>query len=120
VTDQRFPRTLRIRRQADFDRIYQQSVVASDTVLVVRGCRNGLAIPRLGLAVSRKVGKAVVRNRWKRLIREAFRKRRGDLPDGLDLVIRPSRDAEPDGQRIAESLVKLARQLDRKLTKRAL
>jgi ribonuclease P protein component len=118
LIDQRFPRSLRIRRQADFDRIYEQSVVAADSVLVVRGCRNGLATPRLGLTVSRKVGKAVVRNRWKRLIREAFRRSRGELPDGLDLVVRPSRDAEPDYGPIAESLVKLARQLDRRLTRR--
>jgi ribonuclease P protein component len=41
---------------------------------------------RLGLAVSRRVGGAVVRNRVKRRVREWFRHRRGLLA-GLDLVV---------------------------------
>lgn len=41
---------------------------------------------RLGITVSRKVGVAVVRNRVKRLLREAFRLHQHELPSGLDLV----------------------------------
>ena len=41
---------------------------------------------RFGLAVSRKVGNAVVRNRVKRWIREAIRHERGDL-EGMDIVV---------------------------------
>jgi len=44
------------------------------------------APPRVGLAVSRKVGNAVVRNRVKRWIREAVRHERGDL-HGTDIVV---------------------------------
>jgi ribonuclease P protein component len=42
---------------------------------------------RLGLVVSRKVGGAVVRNRVKRRVREWFRRHRGALPQGADLVV---------------------------------
>jgi ribonuclease P protein component len=52
--------------------------------------------PRLGLAVPRAVGSAVVRNRMKRLIREAWRELLPDVPRGRDyvLVARPGL-AEP-------------------------
>ena len=43
--------------------------------------------PRLGITVSRKVGNAVVRNRFKRRVRAWFRARRGELDAGLDLVV---------------------------------
>jgi len=43
--------------------------------------------PRLGVTVSRRVGKAVVRNRIKRAIREWFRQSRENLGDRLDLVV---------------------------------
>jgi len=42
---------------------------------------------RLGITASRKVGNAVVRNRFKRQIREWFRQHRGELPDALDMVV---------------------------------
>lgn len=118
VVDERFPRKYRLRTRTDFDRVYQNDAFAADDTLVVRGCENGLPYPRLGLSVSRRVGNAVVRNRWKRLIREAFRKSRAELPAGLDFVFRPRRGAEPDYAAISESLPKVARQLAKRLRRR--
>ncbi len=112
---ERFRPADRVRHRADFDRIYQQSAYAADDTLVVRGCWNDLPRSRLGLAVSRQVGNAVVRNRWKRLIREAFRRHRADMPTGLDLVVRPRRGAATDLSRIESSLVRLTHKLARRL-----
>lgn len=112
---QRLPRTLRLRRQADFQRLREANVFAADEVLVVRAIRNELGWTRLGVSLSRQVGNAVVRNRWKRLTREAFRRQRGDLPPGLDLVVRPRRGATPSLDSIARSLRQLTRRLAKKL-----
>jgi ribonuclease P protein component len=43
--------------------------------------------PRLGVTVSRRVGGSVVRNRVKRLIREAYRRQKAAFPRGTDLVV---------------------------------
>lgn len=114
MPDERLPRTARMKKQVDFDRAYGTRCYASDDVLVINGCRNELAAPRLGLSIGRKVGNAVVRNRWKRLIREAFRLERPSLPRGLDLVVRPKRDAVPELAAIRRSLRYLANRIDRR------
>jgi ribonuclease P protein component len=105
----------RIRKQADFERVYQTRLFAADGVLVVNGAANGRAHSRLGLSVSRKIGTAVVRNRWKRLIRECFRLSREQLPSGIDLVVRPQKGAIADFAAISRSLPALARRIARRL-----
>lgn len=115
MPDQSFSRELRIRKQAEFDRIYAARNYAADDVLVVNGCANGLPHPRLGLSVSKKVGNAVARNRWKRLIREAFRLSREQLPAGIDLVARPQKGAEPEFAAICRSLPALAARIARRI-----
>ncbi len=52
---------------------------------------NRLGRTRLGIAVSRKFGKSVQRNRIKRLVREVFRRNRGLFPDFTDIVVVPKR-----------------------------
>jgi ribonuclease P protein component len=53
---------------------------------MIRALENRAGLTRLGIAVSRKVGKAFVRNRIKRMIREYFRLNKHRLPPGADLV----------------------------------
>jgi ribonuclease P protein component len=117
MAHQGFSRASRIRSRADFERLYRQHVFATDRVLVVRACQNQRAMARLGLSLSRRVGNAVLRNRWKRLIREAFRRQRAQLPSGLDLVVRPRKGAQPDYHAVFRSLGELAWRVDRRLRK---
>jgi ribonuclease P protein component len=118
MTDLRFGPKYRLRRNADFRRAFRLRRTASDSQLLVFAHENGLDFPRLGLSVSRRIGKAVVRNRWKRLLREAFRMSRARLPRGVDLVVVPRPDSSPDLAGVMESLVRLAEQAARKLAGR--
>ena len=105
----------RVRKQEDFERIYQARIFAADDVLIANGDGNNLSHSRLGLSVSKKVGNAVVRNRWKRLIREAFRLTREHLPAGIDLIIRPQKGAAPDFAAISRSLPALAQRIAKRV-----
>lgn len=116
--DQRFLSVYRVKRGADFQRAYKRRCVASDAVLVVYVCENGLPHARLGLSVSRKVGPAVTRNRWKRLLRESFRLERQQLPEGLDLIVIPRPEVEPDLGDLRRALIGNARRAASKLSRR--
>ncbi|MEZ4332185.1 MAG: ribonuclease P protein component [Myxococcota bacterium] len=105
---QRFRPTDRLLDRRDFDRVLRKGRRRSSAELVVVTCRcpdgptggrgkdaaeasaglerrEGLA--RLGITVSRKAGGAVDRNRFKRRIREWFRRHREDFENGLDVVV---------------------------------
>lgn len=80
---------MRLLRPGDFARVYdtRQSASAGPLVLYAAANRANLDGVRLGLSVSRRIGSAVVRNRWKRRLREAFRAVRPRLPGGNDYVL---------------------------------
>ncbi len=63
----------KLRKTREFVKVYRKgkSVVTKNIVMYYK--KNGNNINRIGISVSKKVGKAVVRNRVKRLIKEAFR-----------------------------------------------
>lgn len=69
---------------------------------------------RLGLSISKRVGNAPTRNRWKRLIREVFRRNKHSLP-ALDIVARPKKGASADYQAIWASFPSLITRAIRKL-----
>ncbi|OHB79223.1 MAG: ribonuclease P protein component [Planctomycetes bacterium RBG_16_64_10] len=116
MTDARFPKSQRLLRRGQFERVYRRRRSTADRTLRVFACENDLDHPRLGLSVSRQVGEAVVRNRWKRCIREAFRHAWAELPAGVDLVVTPRRGAVPKTNRVQQSLVRLTRRIARRLT----
>lgn len=113
-----FPSWRRLRSAADFARIYEQKQKAGDRWLLIFGQRNNLGRTRIGLSVSRKHGNSVCRHRLRRLLKEAYRLEQHSIPEGLDLILIPSRDsaaATLDDYR--KSLVALARRLDSRLTR---
>jgi ribonuclease P protein component len=104
-----------LRRQADFQRVYDRRRSVSNAWLIVYACENGLPHLRLGLSVSRRFGKAVRRNRLRRLYREAFRLTRHEMPTGLDLILIPRGGELPSLAELKEALPRLAAQAARKL-----
>jgi ribonuclease P protein component len=105
----------RIKDPADFRRAFDRRRSVSDAILIVYGVENGLDHARLGISLSRKkVRKATARNRVKRMIREAFRTSKAELPSGVDLVVVP-RGADLTFAGARQSLIALARDLQRRL-----
>jgi ribonuclease P protein component len=79
---------------------------------------NQLAWPRIGCAVPRRYGKAVRRNQLRRLIKEAFRLEKGNLPPGYDIVVSPARGLDtPTLDAVRASLVNLVSKVVRRLEK---
>jgi ribonuclease P protein component len=90
----RFPRTARLLRHADFERVYKQGkrhFAAHMTVFYLR--RTSGDGPRVGFTVGKAIGNAVARNRVRRRLREGVRLHRSDLLAPVDIVINPKRSA---------------------------
>src|SRR2546422_6582851 len=83
----RFRREQRIRRRAEYQQIYERGTRIRSRFSTVFILPNDKGITRLGIAATKRLGGAVVRNRAKRLIREVFR--RNDIAPGLDIVVVP-------------------------------
>lgn len=103
-----FPKLFRLTRRSEFDAVFDAQTSAKDAVLAVHARPNGLGRPRLGIIVGKRVRRAVDRNRIKRLIREAFRLRREELPGDRDFVVIPRRIARLTLPEVSASLVALA------------
>lgn len=105
----------RIKHPGDFRRAFERRRSESDDNLIVYGVENGRSHPRLGISVSRrKIRSATARNRVKRLIREAFRLSKAELPPGVDLVVLPRSD-RLELAAVRQSLVRLAVAVSRRL-----
>jgi ribonuclease P protein component len=77
----------RLRESAAFDRARKRGRSWSSSLLALSAVRNDLDVTRCGFVVSRRVGKAVVRNTVRRRLREIVRRLLAQLPPGWDLVL---------------------------------
>lgn len=78
--------TQSLKQNRDFRRVYRgESFVGGYTVVYMQ--KNRYGFNRLGLTVGKSVGKAVTRNRLKRLMRESYRLMESKIPSGYDFII---------------------------------
>ncbi len=93
-----YPKEVRVRRKSDYNEIHRKGVrVRSADFQIVALFRPQRGFARFGMAVSKKVGGAVIRNRLRRLFRECFRLSRHSFPS-VDLVVIP----RPEARRFAD------------------
>jgi ribonuclease P protein component len=93
VGDQRFTSSERLRCQREFQRVFQDGAKHVSPAFALYVLPTSASRSRLGMAVSKRVGGAVVRNRLKRCIREFFRRYKADIHPACDLVVVARREA---------------------------
>lgn len=77
---------LSLKKSSEFNSVYKQGKSYVTKHIVMYWKKNSESCNRVGITVSKKVGKAVVRNRVKRLIKESYRLNSDNIPKGYDLV----------------------------------
>jgi len=79
--------SISLKSNNDFRRLYAKGKCASSHNMVLYCRPNRLRLNRVGITVSAKLGKAVVRNRVRRRLREVYRLNEDKLSPGYDIVL---------------------------------
>lgn len=88
-----FPPQLRLKKPADYKKVFASPVKSSDQYFTLLAIRNDFDHPRLGLAIAKKnIKKAVNRNVIKRTVRENFRIQQQRL-GSMDIVVLARKEA---------------------------
>ncbi len=82
-----FPKSNRILHRAEFREVYAKGRKIQAKFFTAFVLQNSLERVRLGITATRKSGKAVNRNRARRLVREVFRKHKSRIAANLDIVV---------------------------------
>ncbi|SDY89485.1 ribonuclease P protein component [Proteiniborus ethanoligenes] len=102
----------KLKSNRDFRKTYDKGRSFANKYLVIFFVKNNLENNRIGIAVTKKIGKSVVRNKIRRRIREAYRLNSGKVKQGYDIIFLSRANAKEVGYNEIESallhLLKLA------------
>lgn len=86
IKGERFPGALKLLHKSQFDEVFKRGrrIAAGHLLFFVKP--NGLRVPRIGIAVGKRYGKAVERNRARRIVREIFRRAIRQTLESVDIV----------------------------------
>jgi len=85
---------MRLVKGSQFSRLAQKGRRLVGQWVVIEAWQNNGDTPKLGVTVSKRFGKAHQRNRFKRIVREAFRLSQHQLPAGIEINVKPRTMAE--------------------------
>ncbi len=109
-------KTLSITRNTLFKRLYSKGKSAANHELALYIQKSNAPVNRLGITVSTKLGNAVIRNRTKRRIKEAYRRIENLLPSGYNFVIVARFGAiNKKSTELEHSIIKLLKKTDVKV-----
>lgn len=103
MNDFSFPKTSRLLNSKHFRIVSKHGRERFGSFLRIQICSSKDNTCRLGLTVSKRFGKAVARNRFKRLVREAYRLSQHTLPKNILLNVRPNQTSK---EKLSLDLVK--------------
>jgi len=100
-----------LRKRAQYKAVYESGVMRRDRLVVIKALANGLEFSRYGFSVNKNLGKAVARNRVRRILKEIVRT--ATIKSGWDVVfIARSKAADSDYHQLKKSVEKLLSQAD--------
>lgn len=77
---------LKLKKNYEFKKIYSEGRYYADKYLVMYLIKNHSNLNKVGFSASKKVGKSVIRNRVKRLMKECYRGLNGRIKTGYDII----------------------------------
>ena len=108
-----FKKHERLRKRVEFQAVFDNKLSKADKFIILYIKPNKFKYTRLGIVIGKKSGNSVKRNRFKRIVREAFRKIKSLIPENLDILVLPRKPLEISlkSQDIEKSFVDLLQKL---------
>lgn len=97
--------TEKIKKNIEFREVYNNKDSMANKLLIIYIMKNDQNINKVGFTVSKKVGKSIVRNRVKRLIRESYRINEDYVKKGYKIVFVARNTAREKSMKEIESAV---------------